>query len=362
MKIYVFNVGQADAQLIVFPSGYSILIDTGEVKWNDLTNCNYVAKRLQEILGKSMHVNTIVISHTHLDHIGTIKYGGIWGLIERHGLTFDKLIDRNCGIWKDSNRDKKCDASEIQYKIIGDMSSTTDKWICWATADPIKSKREIAQLCSSNQMKPKDKGAKITVVGVDATGVLTSKGKPVRANWSAVKNGPSENAYSVGLLIQYGDFSYLTMGDMDGSYFSGNTYNDIESTVVPRVGPVDFYHVNHHGSPFSTCQALVDKTKPTAAVFSVGKNDYKHPGQETIDRLYKAGTEMFFTGKGVERNYRNGIIANGDVIVETDGKKYFTVSAGKRTKKYTSLKGTKFPACKDGDQQDKPIPTIKPEK
>jgi hypothetical protein len=53
------------------------------------------------------------------------------------------------------------------------------------------------------------------------------------------------------------------------------------------------------------------------------------------------------------------VAANGDVIIETDGKKYFSVTAGKRTKKFTSLKKTKFPKCKDGSLQDKRVPTVK---
>lgn len=185
-------------------------------------------------------IDTIVISHTHLDHIGTVGYGGVWALVNKFGFTFDQLIDRDAGEWKDSNRDGKCDREkEINYRIIGKTSATTDKWLCWATSKEIKGKREIAKLCAANQIRPKDKGAKITVVGVDGLGCSTKDGKPVTANWSAVKNGPSENAYSVGLLIQYGDFSYLTMGDMDGSYFSGNTYNGMprraHHLALPRV-------------------------------------------------------------------------------------------------------------------------------
>ena len=63
------------------------------------------------------------------------------------------------------------------------------------------------------------------------------------------------------------EYRYVTSGDLDGDYanrfalraatqlcfslpFStfGYTYNDIESAVKNRVGEVDIYHANHHGS------------------------------------------------------------------------------------------------------------------
>ena len=46
MTIYIFKVGQADSQLIVFPSGYNIFIDLGENRDDfEPTNGKYVTKR-----------------------------------------------------------------------------------------------------------------------------------------------------------------------------------------------------------------------------------------------------------------------------------------------------------------------------
>jgi len=44
------------------------------------------------------------------------------------------------------------------------------------------------------------------------------------------RNPPSENDFSVGLLIQYKSFTYLTMGDLDGQTIDssfGYCYNGI---------------------------------------------------------------------------------------------------------------------------------------
>eukprot|EP01107_Rhizomastix_libera_P014074 TRINITY_DN41_c0_g1_i8.p1 TRINITY_DN41_c0_g1~~TRINITY_DN41_c0_g1_i8.p1 ORF type:complete len:398 (+),score=111.92 TRINITY_DN41_c0_g1_i8:40-1194(+) len=363
MQVYFFDVGQGDSQLIVFPSGYSILVDLGEEAWNYHKNSDYVAKRIKEIIGE-LKVNTIVVSHTHLDHTGTPGYGGIWGIIEKSGLKFDHLYDRNTGVWKDSNKDGQCDDGEVEYKITGQTGPTTLKWACYVTnssrSATMNGKREVAELCGSTQINPTDSGAKVTVVAIDGLGAKTKDGRPIAADWSKVKSAPSENSYSVGLLIQYNKFSYVTLGDLDGDYASGLQYNDIESTILSRVGASDLFHVNHHASAWSSCQPLLNILKPSASVISVGNdNDYDHPSQEALDRLGDIGSQIFLTERGYKRNLRGGIVANGDVIVETDGSSSMKVTAGSTSKTF-KLKGTKHPACKDGDLQKKSIPTIKP--
>ena len=68
--------------------------------------------------------------------------------------------------------------------------------------------------------------------------------EPVPGDHHASSLPPSENDFSVGLLIRFGDIEYVTCGDLDGEYSSssfGYTYNDIESIVAPRVGEVVFF-------------------------------------------------------------------------------------------------------------------------
>ena len=55
LDIYVFNVGQADSQLIVFPSGDSILVDAGETSTGSM-NCKAIADGSSRSLGS--HTST----------------------------------------------------------------------------------------------------------------------------------------------------------------------------------------------------------------------------------------------------------------------------------------------------------------
>ena len=52
----------------------------------------------------------------------------------------------------------------------------------------------------------------------------------------------------------------------------------------------------HHGSRYSTSQALLDQTRPECALISVGAdNSYGHPAQETVERIAAAGAEIYRT-------------------------------------------------------------------
>ena len=64
-EIHVFQVGQADSQLIVSPTGETLLIDLGETRWNSTRNVQSVAQKIQAITGG-----------THLDYMGGQKGSG----------------------------------------------------------------------------------------------------------------------------------------------------------------------------------------------------------------------------------------------------------------------------------------------
>ena len=80
LEIHFFEVGNADSQLVVFPSGYSILIDCGDYDWENASNTKHVAKRIEEILGhknqlcSSQNFYLIISIHqSQFDTFGKIK-------------------------------------------------------------------------------------------------------------------------------------------------------------------------------------------------------------------------------------------------------------------------------------------------
>ncbi|EMD44949.1 competence protein comEC, putative [Entamoeba histolytica KU27] len=335
LDIHLFDVGQADAQLIVFPSGYSILVDAGEKKTGSM-NCKMIAERIKAILGKS-HVDVAVLTHLHLDHVGMPYKNGFWYLMEKAGITFGKFIDRDAGVVKNGFTACTTAVSEnIEWHNVGTYSSTAIKWLCYATNKQLQNNitgiREIAVPCS-NQINPPDEGASVEIVISDALGV-NSDGKPLAADYHDQKNVPSENDYSISLRIQLGDFVYSTSGDLDGqdsgSRF-GYLYHNIESLYKDVVGEVDLYKANHHGSEHSNNAEWLGVLKPTVSLISCGHgNLYKHPTEPAVSLMNKYSKKIYLTedcNAAVTDKFDKIVIVGSEIIVHYQPKSSsFTVS------------------------------------
>jgi len=352
LKIHIFDVGQAMSQLIVFPSGYSVLLDCPELNWNSGATAQKVSGKLYSILGK-YHIDVAVATHLHLDHVGYAGYGGMWALLEKYGWTFGKFIERDAGTWKDTNGDGKCTEDEITWHNVGTTSGTGSAWICYGH-DPANTRiypiLEQAKLCSKTQIKPTDADTEVMVVTTDALGVKTSSGKAVSGDHRSDTHPPSENDYSIGFIFRYKVFSYGFFSDLDGEYSIssyGYSYNDEETVVAKRVPKVDLYNVNHHGSEHSSNPTFLAALDPTASIISCGlNNSHGHPKQITLDKLLPI-SDVWITEKGnPSASYGKSRITNGDITITTtaDGKS-FTVSGGGMSATYTSRKST-LPACK----------------
>lgn len=93
------------------------------------------------------------------------------------------------------------------------------------------------------------------------------------------------NDGSITQLFEYGDTTMLFTGDAG-----------IAEEVDWEVGDIDILKVGHHGSDTSSSQEFVDHIQSEIAIISVGvANDYKHPSTFVIDRLTRAGTQVFRT-------------------------------------------------------------------
>jgi beta-lactamase superfamily II metal-dependent hydrolase len=329
-EIHIFDVEQGDSQLIIGPTGKTLLIDVREASWNTGAGAAYIADKLRTIMGPSFsHIDYIMPSHLHLDHIGYAGYGGIWALLEVHGFTVGKLIDRDAGTWVDADSNNVCNPdTEIVWFNAGTQSGTARNWLCYVT-DPANANtvnREIAVINSTTQI---DLGAGVTVkiVQRDAENVMMADGiTPLRGDHTADPLPPSENDYSIGVKITYGLLDYATAGDSDGEYATsefGYTYNDVEAVLAPRMGVVDVMRANHHGSGHSTSQLYADTLQPDASFISCGDNTFGHPGQTTLDRLLAWGAVYLTNLCDATRNYGASVIVNGDIVLKsTDGVNY----------------------------------------
>ena len=355
LEIHIFNVGQADSQLIVFPSGYSILIDCGDRK-SDATHTKHVAKRIEAILGKKK-VDVFVLTHFHTDHSGKRDKSGIWYLMEKKGFTFGKFIHRNIGTYTGSKL-SNCNKDTISWKYVGTMDSSMAKFVCYATSSKEKTKLSkiavVAKKCSTTQIDPPDTGASVTIVMTDALGVKSSEtGKAVARNSINASTKVQENDFSICMRIVYGKFVYATCGDLSGINYkkTGSKFHDIETSTAPMLGEVDLYNVNHHGSDTSTNTKWTNTLKPTVAVVSCG-DDLSLPNSASMKHLKNIGAKIYTTGNDCHKSTINkvgGITEMGDdvvVTVPTNGKTFTVASPSGKHKKTFNIKTNKKAATK----------------
>lgn len=114
-------------------------------------------------------------------------------------------------------------------------------------------------------------------------------------------NAEDLNTYSIVVKLTFGNNKFLFTGDAQISNEEGMINNGYDLSA-------DVLKVGHHGSYTSTSEAFLDKVNPKYAVISVGKgNDYKHPHQETLQRLQAKGIPVYRTDE------------NGTIVVTCDG-------------------------------------------
>ena len=366
LKIYIFSVGGADSQLVLFPSGYSILIDAGEPAGSEGTvgeegvNGKYLANRLYSILGKKK-IDVFVLSHFHFDHSGGYGQGGIWYLIEKAGFTFTKFYHRSVGTFKGSSL-SSCSRDSISWNIIGSRDSYVDKFVCYATATTAQTKLSkigtIAQRCNKKQIVPPDEGAEIDFLIRDAYGAVdTDTGKKLNRNSMKDEHPVNENTFSMCMRIVYGKFVYATCGDLPGrqtaiTETTTSRYHDMETLIAPMMGEVDLYKVNHHGTKWATNQVWANTLKPTVSVVSCGDGSTTHPSSSAMKYLTNVKSQVYTTGlcyDGGGSSYYKTLIRMGDDVIVTvpkDGTT-FTVEGSKGQNKATyTIKQSKTAAVK----------------
>ncbi|MBI2774104.1 MAG: lamin tail domain-containing protein [Chloroflexi bacterium] len=372
VTVYWFDVEQGDAQLIVGPTGKTLLIDLGEIAWNS-KGANTMAARteakIRSICGTGSNpvaLDYVMGSHLHLDHIGYAWNpqdapgavgNGLYQLLTPttsggFGFTVGTLLDRDGGTWTDANGDGRCTVGtatspdpEVAWSNAGTTSQTARRWICWlygpaGQADRANIAGKVVTLTNSGPWPSIDLGTGVTATIINANGKDTMEvdgSTPVSGDHTSEATPPSENDYSVAVKVTYGLWEYATAGDSDGEYStSGNgyTYNDVEAKIGPLFGNVETMRANHHGSDKSSSASYVNTLKPETTFISCGNNSYGHPGNRMLDALRSVvnergtGADIYLANNPCDpfqsdgttpTNYTGLLNTNGDVLLVTTG-------------------------------------------
>jgi beta-lactamase superfamily II metal-dependent hydrolase len=315
LLLYFIDVEGGQSTLLVSPSGKSLLVDTG---WPDSQGRD--ASRIQAAMADAgiSKLDYVLITHFHVDHVG-----GVPNLVQR--VKVGEFLDHGV------NREDS-DITRHDYAAYIKAIGSTPRHV----------------------VHP---GDTIDIPGL-TTIVLTADGEHISAV-PGVKPAPnpycatephwdldsSENPRSAGILVRYGKFRFLDLGDL--------TKAKEIPLVCPDnlIGRVDLYLVNHHGMNLSNSRAFVDAIQPRVAIMNNGAHKagspeawqtvHESPGLEDLYMLHTA------EGSDAAHNSAADLIANlkggsdgayFKVVAATDGSFSVKNSRTGRTKNYLAGK------------------------
>jgi beta-lactamase superfamily II metal-dependent hydrolase len=234
LQIYFIDVEGGQATLVVSPSGQSLLIDTG---WpgNEGRDADRIVAAAHAAGIKE--IDYVLITHYHRDHVG-----GVPQLVD--GMKVGTFVDHGPNL-------EDTDVTRTDY-------AAYQKAIAGHTHVVVRPGFGLPM-----------KGIEVEVLS--AAGDVLSKplpgageANPYCRGQAAEADDATENARSVGVLITFGKFRFLDLGDL--------TKKKELELVCPNnlLGTVDLFLVSHHGMDLSNSKPLVWALHPRVAVIDNG--------------------------------------------------------------------------------------------
>ena len=240
LRVDFLDVDQADATLVRFPDGRSLLVDAaGQVRGRADVGGRVVVPAVWALGVRRL--DYLAITHGHPDHIGGA------------GAVLRDLRPRE--VWEGI----PVPSSEPLAALRGEARAVGAAWRTLGAGD----------------------GERIGAVRVNVV-------HPPAPDWERPR---VRNEDSLVLELRYGDVSVLLPGDIEVG---------VEGAVAAVLEPAAWrvVKVPHHGSRTSSSRSFVEALRPALAVVSAGRDHvFGHPHPEVVARYEAAGAVVLATGE-----------------------------------------------------------------
>ena len=288
LDVYFVDVEGGQATLFVTPSGQTMLVDAGFPGDRD-------ASRIAEVATTAgvKQIDYFVNTHFHTDHIG-----GAATLAAK--LPIRTFVDHG---------------PNIEAPAAGATSATARAYTDYVA---LRGRGQYIVARPGDTLPVAGLGVSIVSAGDKMiTAPLAGAGaaNPACADFQPKDDASNpqlgnENAQSTGMVISYGRFRMLDLGDL--------TWNREHQLACPRnlIGTVDLYLTTHHGQNISNLPALVKAVAPRVALMNNGGR--KGGNVETFQTLHALPGLLdlwqihFAVAAGKEHNTADQLIANPD--------------------------------------------------
>ena len=340
LEIYVFNIGQADSMLVVGPRPQrrTLLVDLGEQVGGRPAHLPsgawpHVLERIEDITGGT-HIDYFLLSHYHGDHAS-----GIARLLS----DFDTRFTVGEFIHVGTDNEEFLPRGQNDRPLFRRIHDSLDSWI-----DAGRLGRSVPPQFGTSQILL-GPGVEVEILafgGHVPNETQSAFDRAVAVNRDYSRHPASENDLSIALEVRAGEFELFTAGDLSGtddpnarplyvhrSHRGGSTetYTNVEGHMLRgwsspiRESDVEVYRANHHGSHYSSTQALLDALDPEFVIYSVGAQ-HGHP---TIDVIQRVGDAQQFATTRVAsdswsafRGAGGDVVEEVEIIVDRDGTSY----------------------------------------
>jgi len=351
LQVYVFDIGQADAMLVIGPGTEpkTLLMDLGHpsggVRPRRAQNADYVYRRIVALTGKT-YVDYFVLSHYHADHAGrgeSKQQGWGTGIIKLlSDRSFEFSVREFIHIGNRGARYMKPSTKRGVYNTI------MKRMPLWKRHGRVG--KSVSPSFGTGQI---DLGPGITVEILSFAGVVPSGqsafDSAIAAGIDYSSTPGNENDLSIALEISAGEFEMFTAGDLNGTddpqrrplYVSrrwGEIYTNIEHHMVDywksvnRESDVEIYRANHHRSGYSSTAKLLEALDPEFVLYSTGAQ-YDHPSDSTVIRSGKTARQLATTAvknPSLFRNNQGEVVGEIEIRVARDGRTY-TINGERRS-------------------------------